>query len=85
MKLVVEIPEQTSQKIEKMGMSTEELTDMFLHWIQRYLNALPALELEAPPKSSPSLLSVLGTGRGGFATPAEADAFIRAERDAWNS
>jgi hypothetical protein len=85
MKLVVEIPEQTSQKIEKMRMSPQELADLFLHWIQYYLNnpAMPTgLEAAEP---SPSLSSALGTGRGSFATPAEADAFIRAERDAWNS
>lgn len=29
------------------------------------------------------LTSFLGTGRGAFATPAEADAFLRAERARW--
>lgn len=35
----------------------------------------------APPKS---YLSLFGTGKGGFATPEEADAFLRKERDSWD-
>ncbi len=30
-----------------------------------------------------SLRSLIGAGKGAFATPEEADRFIRAERDAW--
>ena len=31
------------------------------------------------------LRSIIGTGKGCFATPEEADAFLRKERDAWES
>ena len=37
---------------------------------------------EAPKRS---LRSIIGTGKGCFATPEEADAFLRKERDAWES
>ena len=32
-----------------------------------------------------SLVGLIGAARGGLATPEEADAFIRQERDAWES
>ena len=32
-----------------------------------------------------SLAKLIGSAKGGFASPAEADAFIRRERDAWTS
>ena len=32
---------------------------------------------------SSKLVSVIGSAAGGFASPAEVDAFIRHERDAW--
>ena len=37
------------------------------------------------PRQGPnrSLRSLIGTGRGAFGTPDEADRFLRAERDAW--
>ena len=35
------------------------------------------------PSDGPSLRSLIGTGKGAFPTPGEADAFIRRERDAW--
>jgi len=35
--------------------------------------------------SSEPLTSIIGTARGGFATPEEANQFIRQERDAWDS
>jgi hypothetical protein len=35
--------------------------------------------------SSEPLVSIIGTGKGSFATPEEADRFIREERDAWDS
>jgi hypothetical protein len=34
---------------------------------------------------SEPLTSIIGTGKGSFATPEEADRFIREERDAWDS
>lgn len=36
-------------------------------------------------RSSEPLTSIIGTGKGSFATPEEADRFIREERDAWDS
>jgi hypothetical protein len=35
--------------------------------------------------SSEPLMSIIGTGKGSFATSEEADRFIREERDAWDS
>ncbi|MCC6141759.1 MAG: hypothetical protein IT389_14200 [Nitrospira sp.] len=34
---------------------------------------------------SPKLVNAIGSAPGGFASPADADAFIRRERDAWPS
>jgi hypothetical protein len=36
-------------------------------------------------RSSEPLTSIIGTGKGSFATPEEADRFVREERDAWDS
>lgn len=33
--------------------------------------------------SAPTLTGLIGSAAGGFASPAEVDAFIRRERDAW--
>ena len=41
--------------------------------------------LESPADGGRSMTSMIGTGKGSFATPEEADAFIREERDAWRS
>ncbi len=38
---------------------------------------------EKSPLPQKSLLSFMGKGKGAFATPEEADAFIRQERDTW--
>jgi len=35
--------------------------------------------------TSEPLVSIIGTAQGSFATPEEADQFIRQERDAWDS
>ena len=35
--------------------------------------------------SAKSYLALFGSGRGAFATPEEADAFLRRERDLWDS
>lgn len=40
---------------------------------------IPETRTSLPPK----LVNVIGSATGGFASPAEADAFIRRERDAW--
>jgi len=34
--------------------------------------------------SQPSMVNLIGMGRGSFDTPEQADTFIRAEREAWN-
>ncbi len=41
------------------------------------------LEEPATPEALPSLTSLIGKANSGYASGAEADAFIRAERDAW--
>ena len=41
--------------------------------------------LETSPKKKQSLTSLIGTAKGSFATPKEADDFISRERDAWSS
>jgi len=38
---------------------------------------------EYPDISPQGLLSFMGKGKGAFATPEEADTFIRQERDTW--
>ncbi len=39
---------------------------------------------EQPP-SERALASYIGIGKGAFSSPEEADAFLRQERDAWDS
>ena len=39
---------------------------------------------EPPPLALRSLTALLGQGRGAYATPEAADAFLRGERDAWD-
>lgn len=41
--------------------------------------------LDEPGTEPPPLASMIGKGAGCFASPAEVDAFIDAERDAWHS
>ncbi|MBW4698411.1 MAG: hypothetical protein KME03_11070 [Aphanocapsa lilacina HA4352-LM1] len=59
-------------------------------WIQSL--ALPegaraeVIVIIEPETASPTpLAAFIGVGSGGFGTPAEVDAFIRQERDAWSS
>ncbi len=40
--------------------------------------------LVGDPAPDQSYASLFGSGRGGFASPQEADGFLRRERDAWN-
>lgn len=39
--------------------------------------------IDEPGKTSGTMTSLIGRGKGCFGTPAEADAFIRTERDKW--
>jgi hypothetical protein len=41
--------------------------------------------LDSAPAQALPLVRLIGAGKGSFATPAEADAFLRDERDAWES
>ena len=41
--------------------------------------------LVPPTPAAKSYLALFGSGKGGFAGPEEADAFLRQERDAWDS
>lgn len=36
-------------------------------------------------RGKPDYLALFGSGRGGYASPDEADEFIRKERDAWDN
>ncbi len=56
MKLIVEIPEQTSQRIEQLGMSPQELTDIFLRWVQLYLNTPSTTEITVLPNQNADLI-----------------------------
>jgi len=38
---------------------------------------------KSKPNKKPSLKSIIGTGKGCFSTPEEADNFISQERDKW--
>ncbi len=90
--LTIEIPEQVDQQLQISQIKPEDLVELFLRWVQLYLhapdhaatlfNTEPMLEKSAPKRA---LSSFLGAGQGSFSTPAEADAFIQAERTAWTS
>lgn len=43
-----------------------------------------AIQEPAPQTTSRSLTELIGQGRGAYATPKAADAFLRGERDAWD-
>ena len=38
---------------------------------------------DGPPARTQKLRSVIGSGKGSFSTPEEADTFLRQERDSW--
>ncbi len=88
--LTIEIPDQVDQQLQISKISHKDLVELFLRWIQVYLsdpdssilNTTSSLIKSAPKRP---LSSILGTGQGSFPTPEEADAFIRAEREAWTS
>lgn len=40
--------------------------------------------IQAPESDPPPLIGLLGKARSGYASGEEADAFLRAERDAWD-
>ncbi len=48
----------------------------------RGLEALPSVKQD---QEKPDYLALFGSGQGGYATPNEADEFIRRERDAWEN
>lgn len=48
--------------------------------LQLYYGSRDQLAIDERP-----LTSIIGTAKGSFATPEEADQFIRQERDAWDS
>ena len=41
--------------------------------------------VEGPVSAKPTMLDMIGAGKGTFASPVEVDKFIRAERDSWDS
>lgn len=58
--------------------------------IQIHSDELPAgaraqviVIFDQPPIAPRTLSSFLGAAKGGFKSPAEIDAFLRAERDSW--
>jgi hypothetical protein len=93
--LTIEIPEQIDQQLQVSQIKHEDLAELFLHWVQLYLNSpdkastvfktvnTDSLSVESAPKRS--LSSFFGAGQGSFSNAEEADAFIRAEREAWTS
>lgn len=50
---------------------------------ERLLEELHSSNGDDQPAEPIPLASLFGAGKGAFDTPADADAFIRAERDAW--
>jgi hypothetical protein len=40
---------------------------------------------DAVSGSAPTLIGLIGSAAGGFSSPADVDAFIRRERDAWRA
>lgn len=90
--LTIEIPEQIDQQLQTSQIKHEDLVELFLHWLERYLNApnnaslvfnIDPLSMESASKRP--LSNFFGAGQGSFSNAEEADAFIRAEREAWTS
>ena len=52
--------------------------------IMALLQSLLSQQQHAETKNQP-LTSIIGTGQGSFATPEQADEFIRMERETWTS
>ena len=56
-----------------------------LRLLQRVAEELKPAGVEAEARAAPNYASFFGAGRGSFATPEEADAFLRQERDTWEN
>ena len=63
------------REIDRMSLDEQlELIAYIARKIQQY---------KSTSEQKPSLKSIIGTGKGCFSTPEEADKFIREERDRW--
>ncbi|MDY6805144.1 MAG: hypothetical protein SXA11_15235 [Cyanobacteriota bacterium] len=67
--------ENVVRQIDRMSLDEQlELIAYIAAKIQQY---------KSQTKRKPSLKSIIGTGKGSFTTPEEADNFINQERDKW--
>ena len=67
--------ENVIKQIDRMNLDQQlELIAYIANKIQKY---------KSSPNKKSSLKSIIGTGKGCFATPEEADNFINQERDKW--
>ncbi|MCG9890258.1 MAG: hypothetical protein MH252_04210 [Thermosynechococcaceae cyanobacterium MS004] len=97
--LLVEIDERQLLSIEERRARIQSWLNQSLEGQADLLEALEEVERERrlmaelallnvegiEDSSSEPLVSIIGTGKGSFATPEEADRFIREERDTWDS
>ncbi len=71
---------------EQLGMRTGDMFDVsILHGNIVLVPQEPAFPIKSEPRSKGiDIRHFIGSGKGLFATPAEVDAFIAAERDSWD-
>jgi hypothetical protein len=81
----------STEQFQALVQQAKQLSAEERRQLVRYLSEseLPGRESSDEPgkqsKSSIDYVAFFGSGRGAFATPDEADAFIRQERDAWEN
>jgi hypothetical protein len=64
---------------EARNLSPDELSQLI-----KYAADMLAQSRKQPTTTAPPYRSLFGAGKGSFATPVEADRFVREERDAWD-
>lgn len=74
-----------SADVQTLLQQAKELTSDERLELVRLIKGLEHSLLSEEDHETPDYVALFGSGRGGFATPDEADEFIRKERDAWDN
>ena len=81
----------STEQFQALIQQAKQLSATERQQLMRYLAESEAAERERSLSSEegservPDYVAFFGSGRGGFASAEEADAFIRQERDAWEN
>ena len=81
----------STEQFQALIKQAKQLSNEERRQLMKYLTESQLAERESfagsgeGPKGGTDYVAFFGSGRGAFATAAEADAFIRQERDAWEN